>query len=86
MFGISFSELLVIFLIILVVFGPERLPQIANTLGKALGEFNRKTNDFTNNIKDEFNDVIDDKTRVAHENTKKLTSQKVQSDDKSSQD
>ena len=55
MFGISFSELIVIFLIILIVFGPDKLPQIANSMGKALREFNRKTNE----IKDELKKAIE---------------------------
>jgi len=55
MFGISFTELLVIFIIVLIIFGPERLPKIAKTLGSAYGEFSRKTNE----IKKEFNDAID---------------------------
>ena len=56
MFGISFSELLIIFLIVLIVFGPDRLPQIARTLGKAVREFNRKSDE----IKNELNNVIKD--------------------------
>lgn len=34
MFGISFSELLLIFIIGVIVFGPEQLPQIAKKAGK----------------------------------------------------
>jgi len=54
-FGISFSELVVIFLVVLVIFGPERLPQIASSLGKAFGEFNRKSNE----LKRELCEVIE---------------------------
>ncbi|MBP9742240.1 MAG: twin-arginine translocase TatA/TatE family subunit [Burkholderiales bacterium] len=45
MFGISFSEILLILLISLIVFGPKQLPQIARTIGTFIGNlyyyFNR---------------------------------------------
>jgi Tat protein translocase TatB subunit len=42
--GISLSELTVIFLVALVLFGPERLPELARALGKVTGQL-RKTSD-----------------------------------------
>ncbi len=42
MFGIGFWELVLIFVIALIIFGPEKLPKIATSLGKAYYEF-RKT-------------------------------------------
>ncbi len=44
MFGIGTGELLLIFIIALVVFGPERLPGLARDVGKAMNEL-RKTSD-----------------------------------------
>lgn len=41
MFGLGFSEILVILAVALIFLGPERLPEAAKTLGKALGEFRR---------------------------------------------
>ena len=43
-------ELLVILVVALVLLGPQRLPEVARTLGKALAEFRRQTAD----IMDEF--------------------------------
>jgi sec-independent protein translocase protein TatB len=43
MFGISLPELAVIFVLILIVFGPERLPEIAIKLGKLSGELKRNS-------------------------------------------
>jgi TatA/E family protein of Tat protein translocase len=44
MFGLSFFELLAIFGVALLVFGPEKLPEIAKVLGKISGEL-RRTSD-----------------------------------------
>ncbi|MCB0317372.1 MAG: twin-arginine translocase TatA/TatE family subunit [Bdellovibrionales bacterium] len=44
MFGISIPELLLVFFIVLLVFGPDKLPEIARTLGKWTAKF-RKTSD-----------------------------------------
>lgn len=41
MFDIGFQELIVIFIIALLVFGPKRLPEIGQTLGKWVGELRR---------------------------------------------
>jgi sec-independent protein translocase protein TatA len=54
MFGsLGVPELLLIFAVILIVFGPRRLPEIGKTLGKALGEFRKATDDLKNTIERE---------------------------------
>lgn len=53
MFGIGSTELLVILLVALVVLGPKSLPQLARTLGKALGEFRRVSTDFQRTLNTE---------------------------------
>ena len=54
MFGsLGVSELILIFAVILIVFGPRRLPEIGKTLGKALGEFRKATDDLKNTIERE---------------------------------
>lgn len=50
MFGIGPPELLVIFLIILILFGAKRLPELARSLGRSINEFKNATQD----IKSEF--------------------------------
>jgi len=54
MFDISFTEILVIAVVALVVLGPERLPQVARTLGHLLGRAQRYVNDVKNDIQQEM--------------------------------
>lgn len=44
MFGISFAELMIIFLLVLIVMGPEKLPEVARWAGKGLRELRRASN------------------------------------------
>ena len=54
MFGsFGFPELMLIFVVALLVFGPRKLPEIGRTLGKALGEFRKATDDLKNTIERE---------------------------------
>src|SRR5262249_39117878 len=54
MFGsIGMPELIVIFVIALVVFGPRKLPEIGHSLGKAIAEFKRATNELQRTLEDE---------------------------------
>jgi TatA/E family protein of Tat protein translocase len=48
--SLGWQEIMVILVIALIVFGPRKLPQLGKTLGKALGEFRRATNDLKNTL------------------------------------
>jgi Tat protein translocase TatB subunit len=65
MFGtLGGSELFLILVIALIVFGPRKLPDIGKSIGKMLVEFRRASNDFKRTIEDE---VEADKLRTAME-------------------
>lgn len=53
-------EMVVIAIAALVLFGPQRLPEIARTIGKALREFRRATNEFSEEIKAGLGDASRD--------------------------
>ena len=53
MFDVSFTELLVIGVVALVVIGPERLPKVARTLGHLVGRAQRYVNDVKSDIQRE---------------------------------
>ena len=56
MFNIGPTELIVILLIALIVFGPKRLPEVGRTVGKSLREFRKASQD----PRDELNLNLDD--------------------------
>jgi TatA/E family protein of Tat protein translocase len=66
-FGIGMPELMVILVIAIVIFGPDKIPQMAAQVGKAIRDFRRYTsdltkefNDATGGLKDEFTNIVGD--------------------------
>jgi len=56
-FDIGLQELIVIFLIALLVFGPKRLPELAKTLGRGLGDLKRAFQDVKDQVETEFEET-----------------------------
>lgn len=54
MFGpLGMPELIMIFIVGLLLFGPRKMPQIGRSIGRALGEFRRASNEFKRTVEDE---------------------------------
>lgn len=53
----SVPHLILIFVIVLIAFGPEKLPQLARTLGKAMAEFRKITGDLRRVVDDEMREI-----------------------------
>jgi Tat protein translocase TatB subunit len=56
-FDLGFQELIVIFIVALLVFGPKRLPELARTIGKGVGELKRAMLDIKSEVNKEIYDV-----------------------------
>jgi sec-independent protein translocase protein TatB len=49
--------MIVVFLVVLVVFGPQKLPELARTFGKWMAEFRKASNDFKSAFEEEMRDL-----------------------------
>ena len=57
MFGnIGFTEIMMILLVILLLFGAKRIPEIAGSFGKGIKEFKKNMNDVSRDIREEIAD------------------------------
>ncbi len=55
MFGtVGVSEMAVIFIVALVLFGPKKLPELGKTIGKAITEFRRASSDLKSSFEREM--------------------------------
>jgi sec-independent protein translocase protein TatA len=55
MFGsLGMPELIVIFVIALIVFGPRKLPELGRSLGRGIAEFKKATNELQSTLEDEI--------------------------------
>lgn len=50
--GLGFSELMIILVIVLVLFGAKRVPEIGASIGKGIREFKRSVNDMDRSIRE----------------------------------
>lgn len=54
MFGIGPAELVVVLVIALVIFGPKKIPEIANALGKSINEFKKGSREIEASVRKEI--------------------------------
>jgi TatA/E family protein of Tat protein translocase len=61
---LSVPHMIVVFIVVLVVFGPQKLPELARTFGKLMAEFRKASGDFKNAFEEEMRD-LERQTRLA---------------------
>jgi Tat protein translocase TatB subunit len=68
MFNIGLPELLIIVAIALIVFGPNKLPELAKAFGKAMREFKKATEEVKESFEEETKDLEELKSNLTQEN------------------
>ena len=64
MFGnLGFPELLIIMVVILLLFGAKRIPEIAGSMGKGIREFKKNINDATREVTAETKSPLESDTQ-----------------------
>ena len=56
-FNISGGEIFIIMLVVFLVFGPDKIPEIARWIGKGVGEVKKATSDIRDEISRETEDI-----------------------------
>ena len=65
MFGnLGFPELLILMVVVLLLFGAKRIPEIAGSMGKGIKEFRKNINEATRDITSETQQTIDTDTQT----------------------
>ncbi len=59
MFGLGGQEIFLILLIVLVLFGPKKIPELARGLGKGIQEFKKAQS----NLQDEIEKAVDEEPK-----------------------
>jgi len=62
--SIGMPELVIIFVIALIIFGPRKLPELGKSLGRSINEFKRASNELKSTLEDEIR-VEEQKTPAA---------------------
>ena len=79
---LGFSEMLVIFIVALLVFGPKKLPELGKSLGKGIREFKKASDELKSSWEDQVKDIqapLNDVKKDIHEMGKDIKSDFYQS-------
>ncbi len=71
MWNLGFPEIVVIFIVALVIFGPRKLPELGRSLGRGLSEFKRASNELKRTWEDEV-EAVKHEVEVEQDELKKI--------------
>lgn len=74
--SLGMQEIIVIFVIALIIFGPRKLPELGKTIGKGLAEFKKASNELKQTWEDEVK--IDKEKEAISEIVKDTTAQSTE--------
>jgi len=75
-FDISGGEIFVILLVVFIIFGPDKIPEIARWIGKSMNEIKRATSEITDEIAKETKDIRETTDKLKddfHKTTRDIT-------------
>lgn len=87
--SLGMQEIIVVFILALIIFGPRKLPELGKTIGKGLAEFKKASNELKQTWEDEvrldkeketMNEIIED----VKKDTSLLTTETPEENDKTS--
>jgi sec-independent protein translocase protein TatA len=67
--NIGFGELLIIFVVLIVFFGPKRIPDVAQSIGKGIREFKRAMKD----VQDEVTKSVNEEPKSGPKERKEIS-------------
>ncbi|MDP0489928.1 MAG: twin-arginine translocase TatA/TatE family subunit [Verrucomicrobiota bacterium JB023] len=62
--GLGGQEVMIIFLIVLLLFGAKKIPELARGLGKSMGEFKKARDEFEREIMTAESEAMDDEPKA----------------------
>lgn len=77
---IGVPELIIIFVIALIVFGPKKLPELGKSLGKGLSEFRRASNELRSTIEEEVRAIESEPPAPTRPDSNSVSTQKTSSE------
>lgn len=76
MFGVGPSELVMVFLLVLLLFGPSKLPQMARDIGRFVGEARRSIDEFKEELTSAGEDEENNKNNSRQQSRKNSSAKK----------
>jgi sec-independent protein translocase protein TatA len=76
--SIGVPELIIIFVVALIVFGPKKLPELGKSLGKGIAEFRKASNELRSTFEQGVSSIESDPPALAHREEDTKATQKSQ--------